>query len=157
MIISRHGCPNNVLSDQGSQFTSNIFKKLCQKFEINQFLASSYHQQTNGKVERFNRFLLQTLATVIDKNQQNWDQLIDRCLFIYRISLNKTLNNTPFFLIYGRDVVLPYDLVYSNNNEPTYKDINDYMDNLISKLNLNNHKANINLAIKNIMIGRIKM
>jgi len=29
LIISRHGCPEIVISDKGSQFTSSLFQKLC--------------------------------------------------------------------------------------------------------------------------------
>lgn len=42
--------------------------------------------------------------------------MLDKCLFIYRISLNKTLNDTPFRLLYGRDAVLPHDLVFQTQN-----------------------------------------
>ena len=31
---------------------------------------------------------------------------------MYRISLNKTLNDNPFHLIYGRDATIPYDLYF---------------------------------------------
>ena len=104
LIVSRHGCPDNVLSDEGSQFTSHLFKIMCKQFNIKPLNSTAYHQQCNGKVERFNRFLKQALATLTNKEQTNWDLFIDRCLFTYRISLNKTLNDSPFHLIYGRDV-----------------------------------------------------
>ena len=40
-IITRHGCPNKVLTDQGTQFTSNLFKRLCKKFGIYKLECSS--------------------------------------------------------------------------------------------------------------------
>ena len=146
LIISRHGCPIHVLTDLGSQFTSAVFKRLCSKFNIKQLTSSAYHHQTNGKVERFNRFLKQALATITNQDQSNWDQLIDRCLFVYRISLNETLNDSPFHLIYGRDATLPYDLCFKRFND---KDCNisqeNYVSNLITTLQkaykkLNNRK-----------------
>jgi hypothetical protein len=146
IFISRHGCPEKVLTDLGSQFTSNIFQSLCQKFKIQHLTSSAYHHQSNGKVERFNRFLKQALSTITNPEQSNWDQLIERCLFVYRISLNKTLNDSPFHLIYGRDAILPYDLCFNN---PTSETNNvspaDYVADLIETLRkayekLNKHK-----------------
>ena len=72
--------------------------------------TTSNHQQANGKVEKFIQFLTNTLATEAKTNQSNWCSLLDSCLFTYRVSLNRTLNDNPFYLIYGRDAVLPQDL-----------------------------------------------
>ncbi len=41
-----------------------------------------------------------------------WDDMIDHCLFIYRISINRTLADTPVYLMYGRDAILPQDLKF---------------------------------------------
>ncbi len=56
-MISRHGCPTNVLTDQGAQFTAQVFQKLLKEFVIVKLEGNAYHKQTNGKTERFNRFL----------------------------------------------------------------------------------------------------
>ena len=50
------------------------------------------------------------MATEVKKNQSNWCSLIESCLFTYRVSLNRTLNDNPFYLIYGRYAVLPQDM-----------------------------------------------
>ena len=83
----------------------------------------------NGKVEKFHKFLINTIATSLKADQSNWDQLIDTCLFTYRISLNRTLNENPFFLLYGRDPVLPQDLflpLANNHRNIEAEDINEY-------------------------------
>ena len=49
LIIARHGCPEKLLSDHGTQFTSNLFHSLCDYFNIEKVFATAYHQQTNGK------------------------------------------------------------------------------------------------------------
>ena len=110
MIIARHSCPHTLVSDQGRQFISRTFRALCTRYGINKTETTSYHQQANGKVEKFGKFLTDTLATAINKDQGNWDLLIDSALFTYRVSLSPALNESPFFLIFGRDPVLPQDL-----------------------------------------------
>ena len=110
LIISRHGCPKRILSDQGTQFISQAFKELCSHYNIEKIETTAYHQQCNGKVEKFGKFLLDTISTVLKADQSNWDQLIDSALFTYRVSLSRTLEDNPFFLLYGRDTVMPQDL-----------------------------------------------
>ena len=90
-VIARHGCPDSIVTDQGSQLTSHVFTDLCTRFN------TAYHKQTNGKVEKFIHFLKRSMATILVKNQSNWAKIISRCLFVYRISLNKTLDETPFY------------------------------------------------------------
>ena len=115
IIITRHGCPLNVLTDQGSQFKT-LFKSLCNDFEIKHLTTTAYHQQCNGKVEKFNNFLITSLATIAKSNQSNWADLIDNCLMIYRTTVSRTLKDSPFFLLYGRDPVLPQDLKFGQSS-----------------------------------------
>ena len=111
LIISRHGCPDQVVSDSGTQFISEAMSKLCSAFKIGKVESAPYHQQANGKVERFIRFLKQGLALLTAKDKlEKWDQMIDHCLFVYRITVSRVLNDNPFFMVYGRDATLPQDL-----------------------------------------------
>ncbi len=48
LIISRHGCPEGLISDSGSQFIGNVVKDLCDSFHIKKVESSPYHQQANG-------------------------------------------------------------------------------------------------------------
>lgn len=77
LIISRHGCPKIVISDQGKQFVSKSFEELCSQFQMKHEPVSAYHQQANGKVERFIGYLKKTLATITKSDQSNWDKLLD--------------------------------------------------------------------------------
>src|SRR3954465_13761529 len=56
-IICRHGCPKELLSDQGTEFCNQIVNALCTLHRIRHTLSSAYYPQTNGLVERFNQTL----------------------------------------------------------------------------------------------------
>ena len=43
------------------------------------------------------------MAIILNKDYSDWDSLIDKVLFTHRVSLYKTLHDSPFFLPYGRD------------------------------------------------------
>ena len=109
-IISRHGSPAEILSDKGKNFLSEVVKETCEYFDIKKINTTSYHPQCNGLTERFNSTLCQMLAMYVDSNQENWDTYIPMVLFAYRTSQQKTVNETPFRLLYGRDPRIPSSL-----------------------------------------------
>jgi hypothetical protein len=41
---------------------------------------------------------------------ENWDDMLNNVLFVYRISFIRVLDDSPFFLMYGREAILPQDL-----------------------------------------------
>src|SRR4051812_5840292 len=59
-IICRHGCPKELVSDNGSAFISQMVEKLLEQHHVKHQLISLYHSQSNGLVERFNRTLCKT-------------------------------------------------------------------------------------------------
>ena len=107
-IICRHGCPKVILSDRGSHFNNKMMEELCQRFEIKHRKSAPYHPQTNGLVERFNRTLCESLAKVSEEENQ-WDEHIEEVLFAYRTNKHSTTKQTPFYLTYGREAILPID------------------------------------------------
>jgi len=128
-IVTRHGCPTNVLSDLGTNFNSELFRHLCRRCAIKNIYTSSKHPQTNGEAERFIRFLTNALAMVAKMDQSDWDLHLPSSLFAYRIS--EKLMETPFYLLYGRDAILPSDLLF----EPHRQDDVVESDTSLTKLN----------------------
>ncbi|KAG6922147.1 hypothetical protein G0U57_003603, partial [Chelydra serpentina] len=56
-IFARVGLPREILTDQGTNFTSKLFRQVCALLGITKLQTSVYHPQTDGLVERFNRTL----------------------------------------------------------------------------------------------------
>ena len=52
VLFSRVGVPRKILTDQGSNFTSQLLKEVSE---------SPYYPQTNGPVEKFNQMLKEML------------------------------------------------------------------------------------------------
>jgi hypothetical protein len=52
-----------------------------------------------------------SLSTIIHKDQTDWPKYVESCLFVYRTTFNRALNQTPYYLMYGRDPVMPQDLL----------------------------------------------
>uniref|UniRef100_A0A8C4XBU5 Gypsy retrotransposon integrase-like protein 1 n=1 Tax=Erpetoichthys calabaricus TaxID=27687 RepID=A0A8C4XBU5_ERPCA len=83
-VFARVRVPKEVLTDQGTPFTSETFKEIAKLLKIKHLRTAVYHPQTNGLVERFNQTLKQMLRKVVSGDGRNWDQLLPLVLFAYR-------------------------------------------------------------------------
>ena len=59
------GALAKIVSGNGSQFTSDLFKKVCRTLGVRNLFTTTYHPQTNGQAERFNRTLLASLRAFV--------------------------------------------------------------------------------------------
>ena len=109
-IICRHGSPKHFLTDRGSNFTSKLLQAVCTILQVNKIFTTPYHPQCDGLVERYNRTLSDSLAKLSQKDNYNWEKYLPFALFTYRISPHISTKFSPFFLLYGRDPILPMEI-----------------------------------------------
>ena len=57
----RHGLPEQLVSDNGPQFTSDEFEKFLKGNRVKHILTALYHPASNGLAERFVRTLKHSL------------------------------------------------------------------------------------------------
>ena len=110
-MFSRIGVPQEVLSDQGSQFLSGIMKEVSRLLSIRQLITSPYHPQCNGLVERFNGTLKEMIKRMCAEKPRDWDRYVAPLLFAYREVPQESLAFSPFELIYGRTVRGPMQIL----------------------------------------------
>ena len=59
-------------------------------------------------VGRFNKMLCEAMAKLITHGE-NWDKFIPSILFAYQTRKQKSTGIEPFYLVYGRQAMLPMD------------------------------------------------
>ena len=59
----RYSIPEQLHSDQGRNFESQVIGEVCNLLGVDKTRTTPYHPQSDGLVERFNRTLLDMLAT----------------------------------------------------------------------------------------------
>ena len=100
-----------ILSDRGSQFTSELMRELGRLLSVNQLTTTPYHPMCNGLVERFNGTLKTMLKRMCAERPRDWDRYIPALLFAYREVPQASLSFSPFELMYGRTVRGPLALI----------------------------------------------
>ena len=103
-MFARVGVPEEILTDQGTNFTSQLLTELYRLLRVHPIRTSAYHPQTDGLVEQFNQTLKTMLRKTANQEGKDWDKLVPYLLFAYREVPQASTGFSPFELLYGRDV-----------------------------------------------------
>lgn len=125
--VCRFGTPRSLHSDQGRNFESKLFQELCRLLQIHKSRTSPYHPQSDGLVERFNRTLLAMLTSFVNDNQLNWDALLPYVMLAYRSSVHASTSVTPYKVLFGREIVLPVDIMLNRDSGEPFSSVEEYV------------------------------
>ena len=103
-LFARVGIPGEILTDQGSNFTSQLLTEIYRLLHVHPIRTSPYHPQTDGLVERFNQTLKTMLRKTAVEEGKDWDKLLPYLLFEYREVPQDSTGFSPYELLYGRSV-----------------------------------------------------
>lgn len=120
-LFSRFGIPGEILTDQGTNFTSRLMGQLNTQLGIKAVRTTPYHPQTDGLVERFNQTLKNMLRKFVADTGKDWDKWLPFVLFAYREVPQASTGFSPFELLYGWQVQGPLDLLKESWEKPDPK------------------------------------
>ncbi|CDF38390.1 unnamed protein product [Chondrus crispus] len=100
--IYPYGPPAYLLSDNGGQFASKFFQKICQIMGIRNLFTTAYHPQTNGQVERFNQTILSGIRHYVVEHQKTRDEYCGPLTYAYNTQVHRSTGCTPFELVFSR-------------------------------------------------------
>lgn len=134
-VVFRYGAPSRILSDKGSQFTSQLLKDLTTFLQTKKIFTTPYHPQTDGLVEKFNQTLATMLSAFVSRTEKNWDENLRAVIFSYNTVIQASTGYSPAELVFGRILRLPcdLDLIRSKNTDPT--SLNEWVREQLYKLN----------------------
>ena len=110
-VFRSQGMPKILLSDRGPQFASAFWQEFFGLLKTEIRLTSSYHPQSNGGSERFNRTLIEALRSYVGTRQNDWDEHLVHLEFAYNSSVNPATGLTPFDIMYAQQPRAPWDLL----------------------------------------------
>lgn len=100
-----------IVSDNGTAFTSERFRKWAENRNINLKNSSPYHPASNGLIERKMRDVKQFIK-IYRGSGGNWKELLDSAIRHSNRSYNSIIGCTPYFKLYGKSSSLPADKLF---------------------------------------------
>jgi hypothetical protein len=134
----RFGGCTSLLTDNATAFTSDFFRNFCSFLYIDKCYAIPHWSQGNAIVERSFRTFHNIIAKYISKDEPNFDEHLNAANFCYNTSIHSSTNETPFFLVFGRDPIFSIDQILDPKaSEPTpLTSENDFKQRLVKSLRL---------------------
>jgi len=117
------GTPESIVTDQGSNFMSELFTNICKLLKIKKLRTTAYHPQSNGSLERSHRTFAEYLRNFCSKDPSQWDNWLPYATFSYNSTPHTATSFMPFELLFGCKPTLPTSL--TKEVEPYYN-YNDY-------------------------------
>ena len=109
--ILRFGMFENIHHDLASNFNSKLFKAILDKFNIRDRPGTSFHSQTQGRIEAQNRRLNRCFrACLTDTQYQEWDIWLKYIVFALNATPSSRFNMTANKVVFGRQLKMPRDL-----------------------------------------------
>ena len=121
-IFTRLGVPKEILSDRGTQFTSSMMTEVYRLMSIKGLRTTPYHPQCNGACERLNGVLKKMLKRLCVEQPKLWHRFINPLLFAYREVEHRSTGYSPFYLMYGREVRGPMQILKESLEGKTPQD-----------------------------------
>ena len=129
-VVCKQGVPKTLVTDQGKEFVNEILKEVAKLFQMKHTITTPYHPQANGVIERSNGTVLNILRTLVQDNVSIWDTMLPIATFAYNTAFHRSLQDSPFFLMYLRDPCFPFEIT---KEEKTWYNIDDYKQEMASK------------------------
>lgn len=117
-VCHRWGFPENIISDGGPQYRSNVWERFLERHHITHYTSPIYHQRANP-VERRNQELKKALrAQIMRYPHSQWDARLDEILFALRRRRNQATGMSPSEALLGADLTMPGAWQHPAEQEP---------------------------------------
>ena len=119
-VICRFGAPVAGISDRGKEVDGNLMARFvnfltqwdCTHLNFKMRTTAYHIYSCNGAVERLQATLSAIMGRMIDEHQSDWDVMLPYVMAAYCASQHEVSKFTPNYLVLGREVRAPVDLVY---------------------------------------------
>ena len=100
--VFNYGPPKELLADNGGCFTAKFFQSVCKILNVHNQFTTTYHPQTNGQTERFNRTIKAMIRSYLADHPRDWDLYTGALTFAYNCQPHSTTALAPFELVLSR-------------------------------------------------------
>ena len=109
--VLKFGLFETLHTDQGSCYTSGLFKEVMNKLGIVHTVTPPYSPEAN-RVERAHQCLGNLLRSDNRLEGSSWPQKLPYAVMAYNTTINRITGVSPFEAMFGRNPILPLDLIF---------------------------------------------
>ena len=112
-IVTRFRIPPTLISDNGLEFKSKVFRRYCFELGIRNRYSTPAYPQGNEQAEAINKVIVNGLKKRLDVAKGKWVDELPHVLWTYRTTPRRSTGETPFSMTYGSEVVIPLESGFS--------------------------------------------
>jgi hypothetical protein len=117
-LVHHYGLPHRIITDLGSNFNNHQFWEYCENSGIDVRYVSVTYPRSNGQVERANGMVLDALKKRLhdaaNTKGGKWIKELPNALWGLRTQPTKPTGQSPYFLVYGSEAILPADVMWDS-------------------------------------------
>ena len=121
IIVTRFGVPHVLISDNGLQFDSKMFRKYCGELGIINRYSTPAYPQGNGQAEAVNKVIVSGLKKRVDDAKGKWVEELPHVLWTYRTTPRRSTGETPFSMTYGVEAVILLETSFPTTRTSSFK------------------------------------
>ena len=121
-LFPRFGICRNLLSDLGGEFCNGMFTDYLKNMGCTHIRTTSYHPQTNGKLEVSHRYIKSMITKAVSSSSpHDWEEKLGSVLWAYRTTVSSVTGFTPYYLLHGYHPGVPREEIISTPTDPNIK------------------------------------
>ncbi|WMV59018.1 hypothetical protein MTR67_052403 [Solanum verrucosum] len=101
-MVRLHEVPLSIISDRGTQFTSQFWKSFQKGLGTKVKLSTNFHPQTDGQAERTIQTLEDMLRACVIDFKGNWNDHLPLIEFAYNNNYHSSIAMASYEVLYGR-------------------------------------------------------
>jgi hypothetical protein len=106
-VARLHGIPKTIVSDGDPKFTSNFWRGLFKGFGTNMNFSTTYHLESDGKIERVNQVIEDMLRMYVMEKPSKWEDYLHLVEFAYNNGYQTSPKISLFEALCGRKCNTP--------------------------------------------------
>ena len=125
--IATFGAPESILSDNGPQFISAIYRHFMEAHGVKVQFTSTYHPCCNGKIERLHRWIKERLRCIAYDGGKNfvngkddWARYLPAIQYAYNSTPNRMTTYSPRDIVFGEQPRSVHDYSFTASTPSEY-------------------------------------
>jgi hypothetical protein len=112
------GVPSQLHTDQGRCFESELFKELCEIWDVHKTRTARFRPNSNGFAESINKTVKKMLKSFAYQHPEEWEDHLPYLMMAYRCSPHASTHCSANLLTFGEEIRCPVDVAFAPPGRP---------------------------------------